>query len=440
MHQQLTSSFTKVWNPVNRAPLFLGLLLIFCITSLLVSPVGEFPLNDDWIHAVATQRLLDTGVYTGHPYVASTLIAQVFWGALFCKFFGFSFTVLRLSTLVLALLGAWAIVHAGLAIGIPRILAFLCGLIVFINPISLSLSYSYMTDIPFLAVTAMSGLFFLRSLNPSSHQQRPIFLGSLFAVAAFFIRQFGIVLPVAYGLSIFILVITKKQTFSASKFLWLGLPWLAAVPIYLYLSSIGANNPTFAELTNRIPVEIIKFLRHLPVALCYLGFFSLPLGIGKIWQLVMGVNRYPTKRQSIVFGLFGLFSIIAFLLPSLLFWIKKWVFKDEALWLADYAMRMPLLKGDYLHDFAIGNLHLPGLKPVVSIGNWWWVITLFSVITASIVGTKCVNIWQATLSNHRRTTQNSSSQDNISATTQTALGLRRMIMSSNPPLDKHFST
>ncbi|MCS6813570.1 MAG: hypothetical protein NZ772_08385 [Cyanobacteria bacterium] len=393
MEQRSSVPLGTLWHSLTQTPIVWGLIASFFLTLLLVSPVGEFPLNDDWIHAVATRHLLHTGTYAGHPYVASTLVAQVFWGALFCKVFGFSFTTLRLSTIVITGIGAWAIAQCGLTIGLPSLLAFLCGWAVVMNPVGLSLTYSYMTDMPFLAMTAVSGLFFLRSFT--GHQDRNIILGSLFAAIAFLIRQFGIVLPIAYVLTLIGLRIARNRPLSVSNLLCLGSPWLGVIPIYGYLSTIGANNPTFAALTGRIPVEAIEALCHVPVALCYLSLFFLPLGIAHLWQVIFtNQTRSQTQQQTIRAWGFCLVAIGVFTLPRILFGLKRWLFNDTAQWLRDFPVRMPLLNGDYLHDFAIGNLHLPGLQPTVHLGHWWWLITAICLCTASFVVARCIEIVQ----------------------------------------------
>jgi hypothetical protein len=86
----------------------LGLLtLVWLVIVFLVNPVGDFPLNDDWAYAKAVQSLL-RGDLQLTDWAPASQIAQIAWGALFCLPFGFSFTALRLSTLVLGWVGVLA--------------------------------------------------------------------------------------------------------------------------------------------------------------------------------------------------------------------------------------------------------------------------------------------------------------------------------------------
>jgi hypothetical protein len=151
-------------NTSHRKLYFLSFLAIALVTGLLVSPVGDFLLNDDWIFAKAVERLLQHGSYRGHEYLNATFVAQAYWGALFCKVFGFSFTTLRVSTLVLWTLTAWSASLCALSLGLSRTLALGFGALVQTNAIVLSLSYSFMTDIPFLFATTFSGFFFPASI------------------------------------------------------------------------------------------------------------------------------------------------------------------------------------------------------------------------------------------------------------------------------------
>ena len=71
---------------------------------LLAWPIGEIGHNDDWSYCFTAQKLAETGKLTFNGWATAMLGLQAYWGALFIKLFGFSFTVLRLSILPLAAL------------------------------------------------------------------------------------------------------------------------------------------------------------------------------------------------------------------------------------------------------------------------------------------------------------------------------------------------
>src|SRR5438876_11371657 len=68
-------------------------------------PVGEFPLNDDWIYAGVVRTLVREGHIDRVPYAKAAYVAQAVWGALFCLPAGWSYTALRVSTALLGLVG-----------------------------------------------------------------------------------------------------------------------------------------------------------------------------------------------------------------------------------------------------------------------------------------------------------------------------------------------
>ncbi|MEH2041994.1 hypothetical protein [Nostoc sp.] len=85
-------------------PYVLVLITTWILMTILVNPLGNFPLNDDWAYGQSVQSLVEKGNLKISPWSAANLLSQVFWGALFCLPFGFSFTALRFSTLTLGAL------------------------------------------------------------------------------------------------------------------------------------------------------------------------------------------------------------------------------------------------------------------------------------------------------------------------------------------------
>src|SRR5215471_5403975 len=84
--------------------LWLG-LGAFVLTILLVNPIRETALEDDWMSALMVRHLLETGEYRLHEWFGPSLPFQTYWGGLFAYSFGYSFTSLRISTLVLVFFG-----------------------------------------------------------------------------------------------------------------------------------------------------------------------------------------------------------------------------------------------------------------------------------------------------------------------------------------------
>lgn len=368
----------------------LPLAAVFGIIVLLISPVGEFPLNDDWIYTKTVQHLVNTGQYQAHPYLNATLVAQAYWGALFCKLFGFSFTTLRCSTLVLSCIHGWGIARCGLAIGLSRPLALLSATMVMTNPIILGLSYSFMTDIPFLTLSTLSGLFFLKALRKLSTSL--IFLGSLLGGAAFFVRQFGLIVPLAFALTLAILHYRQDVRVTVKTWLSLIAPLMSVLTVYLMLSSVlSSDTPILEPIGNRLWMIMIEAIRYLPISLSYGGLFLMPLGIVRFWQIVK--KRMWSRQEWLIFNSFCTSSLFIFALPHVLYGLGKAAGHHKADWLLMYPYRMPLLPLGMLLDFGLGHVQLlnPIPRPELQIGEWWWLITIPSL---GVGGLLCVMAWK----------------------------------------------
>jgi len=122
------------------------LAAIWILIIVIIHPIGNFPLNDDWVYGKTVKLLVEHGqLKFGDSF--ATYLGQVLWGWLFCLPAGFSFSALRLSSLVLALLGSWAMYGLLKEMGVGRAIAFVGSLTLLTNPVFMSLASTFMTDI-----------------------------------------------------------------------------------------------------------------------------------------------------------------------------------------------------------------------------------------------------------------------------------------------------
>ncbi len=63
--------------------------LLWTLAVLIVQPVGEFPLNDDWSWGMTVKRLVEGLGYQPGRWREMTLLSHTLWGALFCIPHGF---------------------------------------------------------------------------------------------------------------------------------------------------------------------------------------------------------------------------------------------------------------------------------------------------------------------------------------------------------------
>ncbi len=154
-----------------------GLVALFGLIVWLVDPRGDFPLIDDWGYALPIENWLSTGELRFTGWQSMTLIAQLIWGTLFSAPFGFSFTAVRVSTLVAAIFAVLAQASVVRSLGGDQTSARWAGLALVANPVFLLLSFTFMTDIPFLAIALASTACLVRALKTDSTRAWVIGLG-----------------------------------------------------------------------------------------------------------------------------------------------------------------------------------------------------------------------------------------------------------------------
>jgi Dolichyl-phosphate-mannose-protein mannosyltransferase len=144
------------------------IVALSALPLLALRPLQNAPFVDDWAYAWAVEHLLGTGELRILDWSVSLNPAQVLWGALFCVPFGFSFTALRLSTWVASLLGLLGLYAMLRELGASRRDTLLGVGLVGFYPVYFVLSFSFMTDVPFVAVVVWFFAALVRSVTRAS--------------------------------------------------------------------------------------------------------------------------------------------------------------------------------------------------------------------------------------------------------------------------------
>jgi 4-amino-4-deoxy-L-arabinose transferase-like glycosyltransferase len=272
--------------------LWIGLGM-FVLTILYVNPIRETGLDDDWLYALMVRDLLKTGSYQPHAWSAANLPFQTYYGSIFALCLGYSFTSLRVSTLVLVFVGLIAFYHLAREHRLNDTQAGLSMVALFASPLVLRYSFNFNTDVPFLMCLIIALLLYTRALRQQSYPL--MMLASVAASAAILTRQFGMALPAAL---VSLWILSKKRRAQA-LFVGAGvaLPSMAAV----WQFSLGMSAPTkiqerelhntAAYLADAGALLTNTVLFRPTVILHYLALFSLPFALLALVALAYEIKR-----------------------------------------------------------------------------------------------------------------------------------------------------
>ena len=193
--------------------------------------------------------------------------------------FGYSFIVLRCSTVILLFTGLLALYRILRDFGVGEGESGLLTLTVLSSPAVLFLSFTFQTDVQFLGWQVLALWLYSRALRRENYGYMA--LASLAAFAAVGTRQFGAALVA--GLATTYLIFEQERLRKASLyFVGLALPLLMT----LWQFSSGINRPTFSQKVRL--AEQLAYLHHVShllgdflwrptVILQYVGLFLFPL-------------------------------------------------------------------------------------------------------------------------------------------------------------------
>lgn len=226
---------------------------------------------------------LDTGEFRFNPYVGPLLYWPLLYGAALTKLIGFSFTLLRITTLAW-MAGLVALTYFFVAKQTNnQKLAAIAALTIWLNPISYNLSFTFMTDIPALFLTAATGIAYWQALQ--TRHVKWLWIGSLAALLGFFTRQTaGLLLP-TMALYLFWQHYRQRAPFTFAQWLMpLGYTTLLASILYYFLNTHNLL-PGGTALHTLPSGEILTHaLWWLWYTFIYTGLICAPISIGLLWQ------------------------------------------------------------------------------------------------------------------------------------------------------------
>lgn len=303
---------------ISTRQLFVIHVVLWLLIEWLVNPIGAFPLNDDWAYAQNVYFLVEEGRFDFSDWMAMTLILQVLWGALVCKIFGFSFTVLRLSTLFLAVMTSWTAFLFFKRFTQHKYGAYFVAILLFINPIFFNTANTFMTEIPFLSVFLPALYFFskyLDEIGTSGERLTPWGYGLLFSVLAMMVRQPALLLTIAFGL---VYLLKRHREISIKHFIIASAPFVLSFASYKLYTIWLAHTQGLPEVYGEISLLFasfkdgsiaLKWLSRHNDLIFYCGWFMLPMTL-YFWKYYW--IKSTIKQRGIAFGGTLLFSSTLF--------------------------------------------------------------------------------------------------------------------------------
>jgi Dolichyl-phosphate-mannose-protein mannosyltransferase len=146
--------------------LFCALAVLVC--ELISRPYANMGICDDGPYILVAQKLASTGHIVYNGWSAAMLAWQLYLGAAFIKLFGFSFTTVRMSTLLVAVALAFFLQRAMVRAGIGERNATIGTLALVLSPLYLMLSVTFMSDIHGLFAIVLCLYGCLRALQSST--------------------------------------------------------------------------------------------------------------------------------------------------------------------------------------------------------------------------------------------------------------------------------
>ena len=260
-----------------------GLLVAFAIGVR-----GDFPLSDDWSYAYAVRSLCEQGRLDLLPWTGPSLVLQAWVGAALCTLFGFSFTVLRCAAVAAGLAGAvgfWLLAREYRRE--PALLALATAAFA-LDPLYLNLAFTFMTDVPFVALGVWASVHYVRGLRRGD--LRSLAIGSVFCAAAALVRQHAIFLAAAAaGTAVGAVSGTpavKLRAVAAAA----ALPVAALLGHLVWLFAVhGAPPAVTIRVAQQSAFDPVTLANVGFRSLAYLGLLGLPLAIAaapEAWRRV----------------------------------------------------------------------------------------------------------------------------------------------------------
>lgn len=258
------------------------ILFLWALSAIVANPLGEFPLNDDWVYLTNLKSLYANQQFSHSQWGGSTVLMQIIWGLLFCKIFGYSIFIIRISTLITSLLIGIFLYNLLKKLGGNNIIALLFTSVFIFNPILYVQSFTFMTESSFNLILIISCTAAINYLNKPDLKN--LLIVTLVAGIAVLIKQPSLVVFAALPL---ITLFNGKNKLKMPGYS--SLPLLFALIVFvlfkIWLNSIYGHRQDVSGANERL-LDTIKYsyqslffpqINCTLIIIMYTGLFLLPI-------------------------------------------------------------------------------------------------------------------------------------------------------------------
>jgi hypothetical protein len=283
----------------------LHLQALFCAIAVLVCALISRPFTtigicDDGPYILMAQTLATTGHVVYNGWAAAMIVLQLYLGAAFIKLFGFSFTTVRMSTLLVAAITAFVLQRTMVRANISERNATIGTLALVLSPLYLMLSVTFMSDITGLFAIVICLYGCLRALQSTADRSGIAWLCFAVVTNALFgtsrqIAWLGILIMVPSTLWLLktrrrVLLAGSVVTLAGAVFILACMQWLKRQP-YIIPVPLRVSHFPIAHAIGQLGLllfDIPFFL--LPIMVLFLPAIrrSSPRAVGILSTLFLG--------------------------------------------------------------------------------------------------------------------------------------------------------
>jgi hypothetical protein len=259
----------------------------YIVAMAVVGVGGDFPLNDDWAYAEGVRHLL-LGEGLQMPYVNAAALVHVGLGLVAAKLWGYSYTSLRICSVLVSFAGAIALYIAAGFLRIPRVQGAFLAILYAANPVLVNVSFGFMSDSTGLTLNMIFLACLLCALVKGS---------SKVMVLAFVVLALAVTVRQSALIFILLSPFCLSRRFGDSPYRYAVLAVALALPVAsmwacdnllltAQLDSGSSYNDyeivrqahfaTLYKLVFAAPDMVLPAIGALGQVLCYLGLFCIP--------------------------------------------------------------------------------------------------------------------------------------------------------------------